>query len=393
MSSENNHISFEDTATAFSWKTDKELIKAKWLFTLISKPKMVAVGAFFAGLVLKLKLPLAGLVKATIFNHFCGGESLEESRKVIRLLGGYGIVTMLDHAIEGKKSDKQFDKTTAEILKIIEFTRQNEQVPVVTLKVTGIGRFELLEKQSQGGQLKEKQARAYQRIVDRLDKICASAGERGISVYIDAEESWIQEAIDDMTEKMMVKYNRERVVVFNTLQLYRHDRLAILEKMYQNSLSDQYYLGIKLVRGAYMDKERERAREMGYPSPIQPDKAATDRDFNKAIDFCLDHLDRIRFCAATHNEASCKHLAEAIEKRNIDKQDDRIIFSQLYGMSDHISFNLAKLGYNVGKYLPYGPVREVIPYLVRRAEENTSIAGQMGRELNLLKQELTRRNL
>ena len=391
LTSERHMINFENSAIAFSSKTDKELKKAKWLFTMINYPSLVNIGATLARWSMKLSLPIGPIVKSTIFPQFCGGETLKESQAVIKRLSEFNILSLLDYAIEGKTTEAEFEDTKNELLRIVNYAGADAKVPIVTLKVTGLGRFELLEKVNAKAELTEEEQAAWHRIMNRLDEICKAGQASGTGIYIDAEESWIQDAIDDLAEEMMVRYNTEKAVVFNTAQLYRHDRLEFLKQSYEKAKAGGYYLGMKVVRGAYMEKERNRAEEMGYPSPIQPDKASTDRDFDAAARFCLDHYTEINFCIASHNEKSCKSLAELVEEKGMDKSHPHINFSQLFGMSDHISFNLAKNGFNVAKYMPYGPVKEVLPYLIRRARENTAIAGQMSRELSLIRKELARR--
>lgn len=384
-------IDFNNTEVAFAGKSDKDLKRAYWLFRLVGHPALVKTGRFFTVISFKLRLPVKGLVKKTIFRHFCGGENIEESKTKIAELGKYHIGTILDYSVEGQDNEKSLDATCAEIIKTAVVANQNERVPFCVFKVTGVARFEILEKVSAKKELSDEEKQEYLRVVNRVDSICKKAYESSTPVFIDAEETWIQDAIDGLAEAMMAKYNREKSIVYNTIQIYRHDRLAYLKDAHQRALNGGYKTGIKLVRGAYMEKERLRAREMNYTDPIQPDKAATDRDYDLALAYCVEHVHVISLCAGSHNEKSAQTLVQLMLDNGLDKNDKRIYFAQLLGMSDHISYNLSKAGYNVAKYVPYGPVKEVLPYLIRRAEENTSVKGQTGRELSLIMQEIKRR--
>ncbi|MEL6347310.1 MAG: proline dehydrogenase family protein [Myxococcota bacterium] len=386
-------VSFENTTIAFARKSNEDLRKARWLFRLMGNSAVVDIGSHLARMALRVGLPVTGLVKQTIYSQFCGGETLDESTPTIDDLAAYNVTTILDYGAEAKETEEDFDATVDEQLRAIRFADGNAAVPFISCKVTGYAAFELLEQLHRGDDLTNAQARAAERLRQRLDRICATAVDSDVAVYIDAEESWIQDGIDALVQDLMARYNQDKPVVFNTVQLYRHDRLAFLKRSFAHAREHGYILGVKLVRGAYMEKERDRAAQMGYPSPIHKDKASVDRDFDAALLFCLERIDRIAFCAATHNEDSCRILAEAVATQGIDPKHPHLQFAQLLGMSDHISFNLADAGYNAAKYVPYGPVREVVPYLIRRAEENRSVAGQMGRELSLIQQEIDRRRM
>lgn len=384
-------ISFDNTQIAFSYKSDAELNRAYWLFKLVGSPALVKVGKSLTHIALALHLPIKSFIKATIFKQFCGGETIDECSATIENLGKFNIGTILDYSVEGKEDEKDFDVTTQEIINTILKAKNSNYIPFSVFKVTGICRFSLLEKVNAKNSLNESETAEFDRAKKRIEKICASGFENGIPVLIDAEESWIQDAIDGIVEEMMQKFNKEKAIVYNTLQMYRHDRLTFLKQSYEKAIAGNYFLGVKIVRGAYMEKERARAAEKGYPSPIQPDKASCDRDYDAALKFCVEHYERIAICAGTHNEKSSALLAELLQQKNMDKKHPHFYFAQLLGMSDHISFNLSNAGYNVAKYVPYGPVKEVLPYLIRRAEENTSVAGQTGRELSLIIKELKRR--
>jgi proline dehydrogenase len=387
-------ISFENTVIAFQSKSNKDLKRAYWLFKIIASPTFVKFGKIATNFALKLHLPINSIVKATIFQQFCGGESIGECDSVIKKMGDFGVGTILDYSVEGKTSDEDFDQTVDIIIKTLERGKSDKNIPFGVFKVTGIGRFDLLEKASmQDYQFTETEKKEIEIIVNRIDRICKAAYEANVPVFIDAEESWIQDAIDQWCFEMMLKYNKERAIVFNTIQMYRHDRLEFLKSCLELAKQHNVKYGVKLVRGAYMEKERNRAENMGYPSPIQPDKASSDRDYNLALEFIVTNAEFFALCAGTHNEESSLYLTQLLERHQIKGDDTRFFGAQLLGMSDHISYNLAASGYNVAKYVPFGPIREVMPYLLRRADENTSVAGQTGRELSLIMRELKRRKL
>ena len=384
-------FSFENTEIAFAYKTDKELRKANFLFNLININWLVAIGTRLTPLAFKLRLPIKAIVKSTIYDHFCGGETLTESNKVIDKLSRFNVGTILDYGVEGKVSDEDFDHATDEFITAIKFAGTNKNIPFLSLKVTGIARFALLEKIAASEKLTEPDLVEWNRVKGRMHRICKCAMENGKSMMIDAEETWIQKPVDDLVEEMSRFYNKERAVVYNTIQHYRMGSVATLKSFFEKAQAGNYLLAVKLVRGAYMEKERARAAEKNYPSPINADKAATDNEYNTGVEFCLQHLDRISFCVASHNERSNMLAANFLIEKNLATNHAHVHFSQLLGMSDHITFNLAHAGFNVTKYVPYGPVRDVVPYRMRRAQENTSVSGQMGRELSLLKSELKRR--
>lgn len=342
---------------------------------------------------LKIKLPIEWLLKETIFRQFCGGESIEECKPVYDKLGEAGIGSILDYSIEGKEREEDFETTCNEILKIISLASENRAIPYTSVKLTGIMKSSLLEKSSMGKPFSTEDAMEFTKARERLDRICSFAADKKVPVYIDAEESWLQNSIDRLCEQMMQKHNKSMAIVSNTLQMYRHDRIAYLQELIKKARNEKFFLGLKLVRGAYWEKENKYADDKGLVSPVHQKKEDTDADFDKAVSICLDNIDLISLCAGTHNEQSTYHLVSEMEKRNIPPNHSNIYFSQLFGMSDHISFNMASAGFNVTKYLPYGPVRSVVPYLMRRAEENTSISGQMGRELQLLVAEIKRRQI
>lgn len=385
-------ISFDNTEIAFKSKSDKDLKRAYWLFKIVGIPASVKFGKIATSVSFKLHLPINGIIKSTIFKQFCGGETIEDCAQAIDHLNQFKIGTILDYSVEGKTSDEDFEKTTLEIIATIEKAKGNKAIPFAVFKVTGITRFGLLEKANDpNNSLNDSEKKEFQELVERVDRICKKAYDNNVPLFIDAEDSWIQDTIDRLTESMMVKYNKETSIIFNTFQMYRHDRLAYIHNCLNAAKIGDYHYGIKLVRGAYMEKERERAIEKGYPSPIQPNKEACDKDYNAALEYIVDHLDVASLCAGTHNEDSSAYLIQLIEEKKLDKTDKRIYFAQLLGMSDHISFNLSNANYNVAKYVPYGPIKEVMPYLLRRAEENTSVAGQTGRELTLITKEINRR--
>lgn len=385
-------VSFENTKIAFKSKTDRDLNRAYWLFKIIGSPSMVKFGKSATNFALKTHLPIKGIIKKTIFSQFCGGETIEECAKTSETLGAFGIGTILDYSVEGKTSSEDFEKTTLEIIATIEKAKNSKHIPFAVFKVTGIAQHHILEKANlDESVLNESENFELQAIKSRVERICQKAFDNNVAVFIDAEETWIQDIIDRLTEDMMLKFNKEKAIVFNTLQMYRHDRIDFLNKAIEKARTNQFHYGIKLVRGAYMEKERERAKQKGYLSPIQPDKFSSDRDYNLALEIIIKNIDILALCAGTHNEESSLFLTELLAKNNIEPTDKRIYFAQLLGMSDHISYNLSNAMYNVAKYVPYGPIKEVMPYLLRRADENTSVAGQTGRELSLILKEKTRR--
>jgi len=385
-------LDFNNTEIAFANKSDARLKRAYLVFQLISIGWLNKLAIGSLQIAMFLRFPVKGMIRATVFQQFCGGESIESSEDRIREIGNYNVKTILDYSAEGKDEEEDFDKTEAMLLRSIEKAKEDEMIPFSVFKVTGLMSFGLLEMLNSKTELNEKENAAYQRAHQRIEKICLRSFEVGIPVMIDAEESWIQDAIDEIALQMMRKHNTEKAIVFNTAQMYRHDRLAYIKELHELAQKERFKIGIKVVRGAYMEKEREKANEKGYPSPIQPDKASTDKDYDLAIAYCIDHLEDISLCAGTHNEESSRKLAELMDQKGIAHNDQRVYFSQLLGMSDHISFNLAKANYNVAKYVPYGPIKEVMPYLIRRAQENTSVKGQTGRELKLIAEELKRRS-
>lgn len=386
-------LDFQDTATAFADKSNSELKEKYRLFKLMNSPFLNSIGTRATKFALSLGLPVEGLIKSTVFEQFCGGETIEECEPAIKKLGESHIGTILDYSVEGKSDEADFEKTKEETIRTIRRAKDDPNIPFAVFKVTGIAPLGTLEKLSKKKRLDAKGQAKCERIHNRVQEICEYAYSIGQAVFIDAEESWIQDAIDRLAIEMMEKYNREKPIVFNTWQLYRTDRLENLKQSRRNAARDGYILGAKLVRGAYMEKERERAEELGYPSPIHPDKAATDEAYNAAIDYCLSHLEDVAFVAGTHNEASTQQLVQKMHDKGIPTDHPHIFFSQLYGMSDNLSYVLADKGYSVSKYVPYGPVRDAVPYLIRRADENTSVTGQVSRELDLIEKELKRRRL
>ena len=384
---------FENTETAFVLKSDSELDRAYFLFKMISSQPLVKIGTLATQFAFKANLPVEGLIRATVFDHFCGGVNEEDCLTVIDNLYTKGVSSVLDYSVEGKETEAQFDNAVEKILKIINFCDEREAMPIVVFKPTGFGRFHLYQKKTEGKEFTGAEQEEWDRVVDRYDKVCKLAKEKDVEVLIDGEESWMQDAADDLVEEMMRRYNKDVTIVYNTLQTYRWDRLDYLKQLHEKAKKEGFKIGMKIVRGAYMEKERNRAIEKGYDSPICESKKATDDNFNASLTYILDNLGDLSIFIGTHNEASCYLAMEIMEKYNISKEDNNVWFGQLYGMSDHISFNLAAQGYNVAKYIPFGPVKDVMPYLIRRAEENTSVAGQTNRELSLLKEEKRRRKL
>jgi proline dehydrogenase len=384
-------MAFENTRVAFHDKSTKELKKAYWLFRMIGHPLLVKLGAGLTRFALAARLPVSWALRPTVFNHFCGGETIDACDTTIARLGRANIKTILDYSAEGKESDKDFDYTRNQILATMAKAKNNPDIPYAVFKPTGVARFGLLDKVQAKEPLTESERQEFDRVKGRYLAICLRAKELDIPVMVDAEETWIQQIVDEMVEEMMFQFNKEKPLVYTTLQMYRHDRLDYLKDLIFRLREKGIFTGVKLVRGAYMEKERERAAEKGYPSPIYHDKPATDKGYDDAVAFCIENLKDVAVCVGTHNELSCKKGAEKMISMGIPKNHPYVSFSQLLGMSDHISYNMAAEGFNVTKYVPYGPVKTVVPYLIRRAEENTSVAGQTSRELFLLQTELKRR--
>jgi proline dehydrogenase len=402
------NLSFEDTAIAFAYKTDNELKGANFLFSVMGKPWLVKMGTRLTPWAIKTGLPVKGLIRKTIFQQFVGGETLEETIPVAKTLGKYGVQVILDYGVEGAAGEEAYDGARDEFIRVINFAATQPNIPFMSVKVTGFARFALLEKLDDLmheapeeslikkynralGMLDAGEVEEWNRVQERFRRIGKAAATAGIGFLIDAEETWIQDPVDALTMLMMDEFNKERLVIYNTVQLYRHDRLDFLKKCYEAALERNFLLGVKLVRGAYMEKERTRAAAKGYGSPIQPSKEASDRDYNDAVRFCIDHLDEIGLIVASHNEHSNLLATELLQERGYPLNHPHVHFSQLYGMSDNITFNLADAGCSVSKYLPFGPIKDVIPYLMRRAQENTAVGGQTGRELALIKKEMKRR--
>jgi proline dehydrogenase len=391
------NLSLNNTQNAFAYKSNTDLRKAKWLFSVIQNPWIVSLGTRLTPMLMKSGLPINGIIRNTIFNQFVGGETLEESARVTKMLGAYGVQVILDYGVEAKEGDASFDAVTEQFIAAIEFAATQDNIPFVSVKLTGLSSMHLLERLNEAPRLRsgvhdsESDDAAWNRLRERMYAICDVAEENGVGILIDAEETWIQDPIDRLAIELMGVYNKEKVVVYNTYQLYRSDRLRFLKLSHKIAEEGGFILGAKLVRGAYMEKERARAEKMGYPSPIQVDKFATDNDFDAAVLYCLDHIEHIALIVASHNETSNLKCAQLMQTKGLPNNHAHVHFSQLYGMSDHISFNMASEGYQVSKYLPFGPLQDVVPYLMRRAQENSSVNGQTNRELLLIRQEIARR--
>ena len=406
----NTNISFDNTEIAFAYKSDRDLKHSHWLYSLMGKQWLVNLGTQLAPWSIRVGLPVKGLIRKTISRQFIGGESLEQTIPVAKTLSHYNVDVILDYAVEGKEGEGSYEHACDEFIRVIDFAATQPNTPFMSVKVTGMARFALLEKihslmngsvadslmnryNAALEKLSVEERAEWQRVVERTLRICEAASKTNIGFLVDAEETWIQDPIDALTMLIMDQYNRTKLVIYNTLQMYRHDRLEFLYKSYEAALERNFLLGIKLVRGAYMEKERKRAEENGYPSPIYPTKEATDKGFNEAVRFGIDHLDHVGLIVATHNEYSNLLVVQLLEQKGLPHNHPHVCFSQLYGMSDNITFNLAKAGCSVSKYLPFGPIKDVVPYLMRRAQENTSVGGQTSRELNLVEKEMKRRRI
>ncbi len=384
---------FTNTQIAFALKSDSELERAYFLFKLIESQPLVKIGTAVTNFALKAHLPVEGLIRSTVFDHFCGGINENDCLAVVDKMFTKGVCSVLDYSVEGKEEESQFDAALEMTLKTIEFAKERDAIPFAVFKPTGFGRLSLYEKIGKKESLTSSEQEEWNRVEARFDNVCKTAHDKNVALLIDAEESWMQDAADDLVAQMMQQYNKEKVIVYNTLQLYRWDRLDYLKKLHALAQKEGFHIGMKLVRGAYMEKENERAKEFAYPTPICASKQATDDNYDATVLYMMEYIDKMAIFAGTHNEESSYKLMQWMEEKNIAKNDSRICFGQLYGMSDNISYNLAAHGYNVAKYLPFGPVRDVMPYLIRRAEENTSVAGQTSRELSLIKAEKARRKL
>ncbi len=384
---------FDNTEVAFSLKSDAELEKAYWLFKMIKNESLVKLGTGVTKFALKHHFPIEGIIKATVFDHFCGGVTEEDTLDLVDKLYSKGVYSILDYSVEGAENEESFNRAFEKTSELIDFAKTRKEMPFAVFKPTGLGSFGIYEKVSSGKKLTPDEQKEWDRVVGRYDKLAKKAKENDVPLMIDAEETWMQKAADDLVEQMMEKYNKEKPIVFNTLQLYRKDRLPYLKELHKRAKEKGFKIGMKLVRGAYMEKERERAATMGYEDPIWETKALTDKNFNDTLSYMMDNLENMSIYSGSHNEESTSHLMNLIDQKGLDRNDARVWFGQLLGMSDHITFNLAKEGYNTSKYIPFGPVKDVMPYLIRRAEENTSVAGQTSRELELLSKEKQRRKL
>lgn len=384
---------FDNTEIAFQYRSNTELKRARFLFSSMGSPALTKIGMALTKWAISWKLPVKGIIKYTLFDQFCGGETMDEAASTAAVLGKYNVGVIMDYGVEGKEGEAEFDKAVPEFIKAIRYAASQKNIPFISLKVTGFARFALLEKIHAAQALNDAEKEEWQRVRNRVDEICTAAAQNNVMVLIDAEETWIQEPVNMLCDTMMEKLNKTKAIVFNTFQMYCHGTLPYLKTCIDTASQKGYVLGAKLVRGAYMEKERARAVEKNYPSPIQADKASTDRDYDAGVVYCLQHIDKIALFIGTHNELSCMKAAKYMDEHNIPHNHPHVYISQLYGMSDNISFNMAHAGYTVAKYLPYGPVKDVIPYLMRRAQENTSVAGQTSRELSLINKEIKRRKL
>jgi len=392
MNSQEN-LSFDNTEIAFASKTDKDLRRAYWLFWFINKNTFVKIGSSLTRFAINFSLPIKGIIRNTVYKHFCGGETINECQETINLLAKFKVGTILDFSSEGHDDEEAFELTQREIMNTVERASKDNRISFCVFKPTGLIRFGLLEKMNAKQSLTPAEQTEFKNAKARVELICHLCHDKKVKLFIDAEETWIQEVVDDLILEMMKKYNKEKVIVYNTLQLYRTDRVEYLKWLIDDARKNDYKIGLKLVRGAYLEKERDRALKMGYTSPVHTTKAATDKDYDEAVRLCVENIEIASVCAGTHNENSCMTLSQYMIKNNIQKNHPHIHFSQLLGMSDHISFNLANAGFNVTKYVPYGPIKSVLPYLIRRAQENTSVAGQMGRELQFIIKERKRRKM
>jgi len=387
------NVNFENTATAFELKSDSELERAYFLFRLIANEPLVRIGTAVTNFAIKAHLPVEGLIRATVFDHFCGGTHEEDCLPVIDKMFEKRVHSILDYSVEGKEVEEQFDFAMNKTLEVLDFVKEKDAIPFAVFKPTAFGRLDLFQKVGEKATLNEKEIAEWEKVLGRYDSVCQRAHDLQVGLLIDAEESWMQDAADAVALDMMRKYNKEKAYIYYTAQMYRWDRLEYVKKIYETAALEKFKVGLKVVRGAYMEKENDRAKSNGYRSPICESKQATDDNYNAAVDFMMQHLETMSIFAGTHNEESCLRLSEKIIAHGFTADSDAIWFGQLFGMSDHITYNLSAAGFNATKYVPYGPVKDVMPYLIRRAEENTSVAGQTSRELALLEKEKKRRKL
>ncbi len=385
------NIDFENTEIAFSIKSDRDLRRAYFLFKLISYPTLVKIGNPVIRFCSTLGIPIGWIVKPTAFKHFVGGATLEECQPAVDKLKTANVYSILDYSVEGREDDASIRAALEETLRAVRHAGNNPDIPFAVFKPTAFGNSKAMEVLSGESVPDKKTKEEGEKFKARIEKLCQTAFDSDIPIMVDAEDTYYQNFIDQVVMDMMRKYNKQKAIVFNTYQMYRHDRIGVLKSDIETARKERFCLGAKFVRGAYMEKERERAQRLRYEDPIQPDKESTDRDYNLALKICVENIDIVSIFNGTHNEYSSMYLAELMQEHQINPGDQRAWFSQLYGMSEHISFNLAAAGYNVAKYVPYGPVRYVLPYLMRRVEENTSVKGQTGRELSLIQREIDRR--
>jgi proline dehydrogenase len=384
---------FDNTKVAFALKSDSELDRAYFLFKLIDNEPLVRIGTAVTNFALKAHLPVEKLIRASVFDHFCGGVSEDDCLPAMEKMYTKGVCSVLDYSVEGKEDEAQFDSAVEKILKIIQFAKEKDAIPFAVFKPTGFGRLDLYKKVGQKKPLNIEEQQEWDRVVARYEAVSKLAFELNVCLLVDSEESWMQDAADDLVTQMMKKYNKVKPIIFNTLQLYRWDRLTYLKKIHEQAKQENFFIGMKLVRGAYMEKENNRASAEGYKTPICATKEETDTMYDDTVAYMIENVEQMAIFAGTHNELSSYKLMQLMKQKGLANTDNRIWFGQLYGMSDNISYNLAEMGYNVAKYLPFGPVRDVMPYLIRRAEENTSVSGQTSRELMLIKKERQRRKL
>lgn len=386
-------MNFDNTKQAYILKNNKELYGAFYLFRMMSNKNLVYFGSKLALVAIKFKLPINKIFKLTIFKHFCAGYKKEDSLQLIERLNKLNVKSYMHYAVEGQNSERGMDRCLKKTIETISFSKNTNALPFTVFKATSFGSFTLFEKKSSGVALNLDEMSAWHRTIERIRKCCQYAKELNVRILIDAEESWVQDAIDEIAEELMKIFNIKQTLIFTTIQLYRKDRLPYLKKLINRSKQKGFILGVKLVRGAYIEKENQRSLSLGIPSAICVSKEATDNNFCSALDYILPRIEQCHLFLGSHNESSVLKITDWMKKRKLPNNYCNIWFSQLYGMADHITFNLAAEGYQVVKYVPYGSVEEVIPYLIRRAQENTSISGQTPRELNLIKKEIKRRRL
>lgn len=380
--------------SAFSHYSISQLRRTKVLFKILQNPLVSWFSGFVPHIPILLRLPFVkSLIKHYIFSHFCGGEDWKEVHQSALKLQKQNILSSLDYSVECKQTEQDYETTKKVLLNVLEEAKNLSHIPFCVLKITGLGRFALLEKIHNGQTLSDNEKAEWQRVQSRFDSICEKAVDCNTKLLVDAEESWIQKPIDNIVKRAMKRHNQNEPMIYNTYQLYLKAKYEQLKTDWEKAKEKGYILGSKLVRGAYMEKETKRAVKMHLPNPIQPSKAKCDQDFNDSLKFCLKHIDDFGIYIGTHNIESTQKARQLMQEYGIAKSDERVFFSQLLGMREILSYELAQQDYLVSKYTPFGKIAEVIPYLLRRIQENSSVKDQLNDEIKVITRELENQKL